>query len=171
MAGRYVEIPASALMGELRAIGASVAKRGGSFVEGCVGQETVVDIFPPGARVQIRIYTSLARGADVARDCGADAVRIVICASGIRDGKPSMYTLEESDKILRTAPAKLSERERVAAFLERLRGRVRDAYVAAVRRPSCPKCARAMATRKTRDKTREFYGCIGYPQCNGAVSK
>lgn len=146
-------------------IGEAVKAKGGSYVFGQQGREVVVDIIPPGGAAMIRVFTSVALGAAEARGCGEDAVRVVVCVAtptGIR-------ALEEPVKILRTAPVKLSEPERVAAFLGRLRSRVRDSYQLARRRPSCPRCARAMARRRARVGGGEFFGCIGYPECTGTV--
>lgn len=165
MAARFVEVPADALMRDLRAIGDAVRAKGGGFVEGVQGREIIVDISPPGGRCMVRVYTSLARGADAARGCGEDAVRIVVCTTSAT----GTHVLEPSQKILRTAPAKMPEHERVVTFLARLRDRVRDAYRHAAKRPSCPSCGRAMARRLTRDKSREFFGCIGYPTCKGTL--
>lgn len=159
MSGRFVAIPADRLLGELRDIGACVTAKGGRFVEGKQGREVVVDVVPPGGRAMVRVYTSLAVGAAEARDCGEDAVRVLV---GV-DMPTKFHTLDASRKILRTAPA--NAEDRVATFLGRLRDAIREAYDTARRAPLCPSCGRAMAKRKTRDGSREFLGCIGYPVC------
>lgn len=159
MSGRFVAIPADRLLGELRAIGASVEAHGGRFIEGKQGREVVVDVVPPGGRAMVRVYTSLAVGATNARECGEDAVRVLV---GV-DMPTKFQPLTSSRKILRTAPADAADR--IAAFLERLRGAIREAYDSARRTPCCHLCGRAMAKRATRDKSREFLGCIGYPEC------
>lgn len=158
---RFVAVPADRLLGELRAIGEKVTARGGSFVEGVQGREVVVDVAPPGGRAMVRVWTSLARGAAEVRDCGDDAVRLVV---GV-DTPERFRPLEESTKILRTAPK--GAEDRVAVFLERLRGAIRDAYGRAKEIPACPDCGRAMALRSTRDGARTFYGCLAYPECKG----
>ena len=161
---RFVEVPADRLLAELRAIGAAVTGKGGRYVEGVHGREVFVDVVPPGGRAMVRVYTSLARGAAEARDCGKDAVRIIV---GV-DTPERFRPLEESRKVLRTAPRGASDR--VAAFLARLRSEIREAYGRALRVPSCPKCGRAMAERTSKDGG-QFYGCIGYPECRGSAPR
>lgn len=161
---RFVAIPADRLLAELREIGALVSGKGGRFVEGVQGREVVVDVVPPGGRAQVRVYTSLARGATEVRDCGDDAVRVVV---GV-DTPERFRPLESGVKILRTAPAKADDR--VGVFLGRLRVALRAAYVRAKDVPPCPVCGRAMALRSTRDKTRKFLSCIGWPECKGSRS-
>lgn len=161
---RFVAVPADRLLAELRDVGAKVTAKGGRFVEGRQGREIVVDVVPPGGRAMVRVYTSLAVGAAEVRDCGDDAVRIVV---GV-DTPERFRALDESRKILRTAPHSVDDR--VAAFLERLREAIRQAYGQARDVPACPLCGRAMALRSTRDGGRQFYGCIGYPECKGTRS-
>lgn len=161
---RFVVVPRDALLGELESIGAAIASRGGSFEVGRSGGEVVVDLVPPGGRAMVRVYSSIAVRAEEARPCGEDAVRVLVCvrvADGIR-------TLEPTTKILRTAP-KGSDAERLAAFLGRVRDRVRDSYRLAVRRPCCPSCGRAMARREAKASGSPFLGCIAYPECRGTA--
>lgn len=160
---RFVAVPADRLLAELREIGALVSGKGGSFTEGRQGREVVVDVVPPGGRAMVRVFTSLAAGAAEVRDCGDDAVRIVV---GV-DTPERFRPIDESRKILRTAPKGADDR--VAVFLERLREAIRQAYRQAKEVPACPACGRAMALRSTRDRTRQFYGCIGYPECKGTM--
>ncbi len=154
---RFVEVPADRLMGELRDIGAKITGSGGRYVEGRQGREVVVDLVPPGGRSMVRVYTSLAIGAAEARDCGEDAVRIVVGVETPERFRP----LEGSQKILRTAPR--GDLDRVGTFLGRLREQLRAAYGRAKAIPACPDCGRAMALRES--KHGEFYGCTGYPEC------
>lgn len=167
---RFVPVPADRLLAELRAIGALVEGKGGRFVEGKWGREVVVDVVPPGGRALVRVFTSLAAGAAEVRDCGDDAVRIVV---GV-DTPERFRPLEESQKILRTAPQGAADR--VAVFLERLREAIRQAYGRARDAPACPRCGRAMAVRSTKPMasgqlgaSRQFYGCIGFPVCRGTM--
>jgi hypothetical protein len=154
-----VEVPADRLLGALRAIGEAVRGKGGSYVEGRMGREIVVDVVPPGGRAMVRVFTSLAIGAEEARGCGEDAVRIVV---GV-DTPERFRPLEEGQKMLRTAP-KAAE-DRVAVFLERLRGEIREAYRRALAIPACHACGRAMALRHRKGGSGSFYGCIGFPVC------
>jgi hypothetical protein len=157
---RFVEVPADRLLGELREIGRRIVGAGGGAFEGVQGREIFFDYFPPGGRSVVRVYTSLARGAEQARDCGEDAVRLVVGALTV-DG--SFRPLEQSQKILRTAPK--ADADRVATFLERLRSHVREAYRRAKAVPACPACGRTMARRES--KHGPFWGCAAYPECKG----
>ena len=152
---RFVEVPADRLLGRLREIGAAVAAKGGTFEEGVQGREVYVDVTPSGSAATVRIYTSLASGAAEARDCGEDAVRLVLLSGG----RP----LRASEKILRTAPRGASDR--VGAFLERLVSRIRLAYADARQVPACDLCGKAMAERTRKADGGRFYGCSGFPTC------
>jgi hypothetical protein len=146
-------------LGELREIGRLVTEGGGRYVEGRQGREVMIDLVPPGGRAQVRVYTSLAVGATEARECGEDAVRLVIGVETPERFRP----LEESQKILRTAPR--DDVDRVGTFLARLRGELREAYQRAKAIPTCPKCGRTMALRLSQHGA--FWGCTGYPECRG----
>jgi len=154
---RYVEVPAARLLPHLRSICESVGAKGGRCAEGRAGLELVFDVGVPHGRAMVRVYTSLAAGADVARPCGEDAVRIVVCV-GTPEG---VRALEESQKVLRTAPQ--GAPDRAGYFLARLTDEIRAAYRRALAVPACPDCGRSMARRY--GKHGEFYGCIGYPKC------
>lgn len=160
MSPRYVEIPADRLLAELRDIGEKVRGSHGSCSEGTSGREVVFDLSPPGGRSLVRVFTSLAVGAGAARDCGKDAVRVVV---GARVGETEFRPLERGTKILRTAPK--AEADRVGAFLARLRENLRAAYLRALKAPACPACGLAMVRRKRKDGSGEFLGCVGYPTC------
>lgn len=170
---RFVEIPADRLIAELEEIGGGVAAVGGSYAWRVQGRERVFDlspVTPAGNRAlpaQIRIYTSLAVGSTVARDCGKDAIRIVVGA--LEDdaddfGPRGVYKfrpVEKATKILRTAPRGVEDR--VGVFLARLRDALRDAYRRARNVQSCPDCSGLMATRK--GSNGPFLGCLNYPRC------
>lgn len=168
---RFVEVPADDLLSELNLIGQKIEGRGGQFTEGVQGREVVYDFYPhtpSGEHVSVRVYTTLTRGADVARDCGEDAIRIVVGATHGHDrrGRPRFHTLAEPRKILRTAP---KEGDRVRTFLDRLVAAIREAYVIAAKAPTCPSCTLPMVERQ--GKNGSFYGCIGYPDCRKTMSK
>lgn len=175
---RYIEVPAEALLAELRSIGDAVVARGGKFEESVQydrkarlsGREIVYEITPPNRPAPapcVRIFTSLARGADAVRACGEDAVRIVIGTHVPTELKSDVFrALDKSRRIYRTAPAG-NDDERVKAFLGRLRQALRDAYVAALKVPMCPACKAPMARRKTKGGGTEFFGCIRFPECRG----
>jgi len=165
---RYVEIPADALLGELAKVTAGVRSKGGKVEERTDGREVVFEITPPERITFVRVYTSLARGADAVRDCGEDAVRLVLGAYIPGLGNiPVFKPLAKSRRIYRTAP-KGSDEERVAAFLERFKEALRDSYRAALHAPTCPSCKLApMAERSTKDGGRKFLGCVRFPECRG----
>lgn len=169
MGSRYIEVPADALMGMLREVGEAVEGAGGSYAEGTQGREVVVDITPkkPNAPF-VRVYTSLAKGRATVRECGEDAIRIVVGHHWIgEDGKERFGPLARSRKFLRTAPKGTPE-ERLAAFLERLKEALRTAYREAQLHPSCPTCGKLMRLRRPKPGGRQFkpfWGCTGYPSC------
>lgn len=156
---RYVQVPADALLHELRLIGAAINQKGGATVEHLAGAEVVFDYTPPGKKSCVRVFTSLADGAQAVRGCGKDAVRIVVGHGTQDDFKP----LEGSQKVLRTAPQNPDESERVDAFVRRLRDILRGAYRRALEVPSCPRCHAPMKRRV--GSRGPFLGCTGYPKC------
>ena len=168
VSSRYVEIPAEALLARLTSIGESVTQRGGVAERGREGREVVFDLSHHQTGVRIRIYTTLTEGADTARDCGTDAIRVVVGTMAQKKGqKYRFHSLVPPRKMLRTAPVDLPEEERVEAFLSRLVQATREAYVSAGRIPTCPKCGGAMAERRVKKTGKNFYGCLFYPHCNG----
>lgn len=158
---RYVAIPAESLYEELDSIGTAVTDKGGEASKTTQGREVVWDLIPPSSVSCVRVYTSLAIGSESVRGCGKDALRIVVGTR--RDGK--FRPLAPSRRIYRTAPNG-PEAERVKSFLARLRVALREAYVTALRVPSCPKCSSAMVLR-TAKGSGEFYGCVSFPECRG----
>lgn len=168
MGTRYIKIPAESLLSELRAVGASVEGRGGKYAEATAGREIVCEITPPNSVSVVRVYTSLAVGADQARDCGEDALRIVVGAT--INGK--WRNALKPRRVFRTAPSKdragwLRQEERVIVFIERMKGHLREAYKAAATAPRCPDCEGPMATRENRAQGNTFLGCMDYPDCKG----
>lgn len=166
MGRRYVEVPSDRLVAELEEIAARVQERGGSAVWGVKGRERTLDLQPASSPARVWLYTSLAAGAGAVRDCGEDAVRIVVGyvaepeTAGDPDEVRRFRPLEGGVRLYRTAPAK---GDRVGAFLERLRGALREAYGRALQVPRCPECRRPMTERKGRRGA--FLGCTGYPKC------
>lgn len=161
---RYVEIPVIAMLQVIATIRRGVERVGGSVVEGLAGREVVFDITPPNATTVVRVYTSFAKGATMLRACDSDAVRIVVGVE--HDGK--WRTLSKPKKMLRTAPTKLPQDERVSAFLNRFLENIRDGYRAAQKGATpCPCCGSPMAVRKSKKTASEFLGCIVFPECRG----
>lgn len=183
---RFVDVPADRLLGELGAIGNAVIKKDGRYVLSRHGSELVVDVMPPNGVAMVRIYTSLAAHASHVRGCGEDAVRMFVCWPKTELPAPvpvggdvlpvlaqqsvHVIPLEESQKILRTAPQGASDR--VAVFLARLRDEVRAAYARALAVPRCPVCEKLpLKLRSTRDGKRRFFGCVGFPACRGTMNE
>lgn len=156
---RFVEVPSDALFARLEECGRGVEARGGSFRWTVQGRERIFEMTPPKSPTRIRVFTSVAVGSGSVRDCGKDAVRIVV---GILDGERFKPT-EKGTKILRTAPQGLAHADRVERFLDRLVGALRDAYGRALAVKACPDCGSPMALRS--GKFGEFYGCTAYPRC------
>lgn len=158
---RFVEVPSDRFQETLDAIGTAVVAKGGTAVWTTSGRERVWELRLPqrsSAFVRmIRVFTSMAVGADVARDCGEDAVRVVVGFESERGFKP----VEKGQKVLRTAPQGAADRAGV--FLERLRDNLRAAYTRAGQIRPCPSCGRPMAERA--GKTGSFMGCTGFPEC------
>lgn len=164
---RYVAITAAVLLGALRSIGEKIAAVGGTVREGLQGREVVFDLTPPGSPAFVRIYTSLANGAADVRDCGEDAVRLVIMATVDERDKP----LSQSQRIYRTAPQGLTEEGRQAAFVTRLTDALREKYREARTIPRCPDCGAPLALREPKKEGRQFapfLGCVRYPKCSGS---
>lgn len=173
---RFVEIPAEALLTELRSIAAAIKAKGGHAEQGQHGREIVFNFVPPPQsnfvppqnRATVRVYTTLAAGADVARDCGEDAVRLLV---GVQQGQ-RFKSIDKPRKMLRTAPqGGMEQHERVRAFLDRLTEALRQAYATAAKVPLCPHCNSVMAVRKAKRDNREFYGCLNFPECRGTRPK
>ncbi len=167
---RYIEVPADKLLGLFGEIGGKVTDAGGQLHEGVEGREVVIDLYPAGSRAAVRVYTSLARGAGAVRGCGEDAVRLVVGYQGKdKSGKPRFWPLQKGPRIYRTAPTKLPEDERVALFLERLKGAVRKSYGMARDWRRCQACGAPMSTRENRQTKSKFWGCTAYPDCRATA--
>jgi hypothetical protein len=159
---RYIEVPATKILAEMRAIGGAIQDKGGKCDEGLSGQEIHFDFTPPNRQTVVRVYTSLGIGHLAVRECGKDAVRIVVGAARNSRFRP----LGTQRRIYRTAIQGTYEK-RVAAFLKRLRDAIRECYRIALQFPCCPVCNAPMALRSNKKSGHKFYGCVGYPECKG----
>lgn len=169
MGKRFVDVPSAVLLEKLNEVGDLIKGRDGSYAEGVQGREVYYDFFPHNPRVagvHIRVYTTVTRGAGSVRDCGEDAIRVVVGA--MAGGK--FRSLVKPRKVLRTAPARETEEERVQIFLDRLVEIIREAYREARNVPECAQCGLPMAVRE-RKTGGEFYGCVGFPNCRGTANK
>jgi hypothetical protein len=153
---RFVAIPAERLVAELEYCGKKTQEIGGSYSWSLANHEKLFELRIPKKRSVIRVYTSLAEGEDNVRDCGQDAVRIVIGIYIDGDFRP----VRKSITIKRTASTKASDR--VGEFLGRLRENLRDAFMDAQKIKKC-KCGSFMVERQ--GSYGAFYGCISYPRC------
>lgn len=166
---RFVSVPTHRLEELLEDVGERVRARGGSFLWTSQGRERVFELTPHASPVptRIRIFTSVAVGESAARDCGKDAIRIVVGrvqgADPDRGANGVFRPLEKGTKILRTAPQGIPEAHRIEKFVERLKGAIRDAYVRARAVKACPTCGSPMARRK--GSNGPFLGCSSYPKC------
>ena len=111
----------------------------------------------------VRVYSSVFGGST--RDVGEDAIRVLVINNETR--RPVRLHGEKKGskvgkRINRTAPNGISEDERVAALLGRVRDRCAEMW-ALVRDNKCPECGSVMALRK--GKHGEFKGCTNYPEC------
>lgn len=165
---RFVEVPADRLVSTLEGVGERVKAAGGAFEWRIQGKERVFDLRPWTAEVGVvRVFTSLANGATVARDCGKDAVRVCVGALEAESddfgstGRIKFRPLESGQKILRTAPQ--GAEDRVGVFLDRLVAELREAFKRARMIRKCPACGKPMARRES--KHGPFMGCTGYPAC------
>lgn len=162
MGTRFVSVPADSLLDRLGLIANKIENHGGQVRRTRQGREIVWEFQPRNRTAFVRVYTTLAVGGSEVRDCGKDAVRIVVGATVGDRFKP----LAPPRKMLRTAPKMDTEQARVESFLDRLEGALRESYTFAVRDlPTCPQCNSVMARRK--GKHGDFFGCVTFPECRG----
>jgi hypothetical protein len=167
---RFVLVPSDRFMEMLRDIGSKVRDKGGTMTEEVHGDETVVNIRPPRKNTIVRVYTSIAQGRRAVRECGDDAVRVVVGYMVESKRMEKIFVFKPITKgrsIYRTAPTKLPEEERVATFLNRLRDAIRESYAEASKWTSCQHCNSPMTLRANKSTGNSFYGCTGYPVCLG----
>lgn len=160
MARRFVDVPASAIEALMNTVTKGIANIGGTTRWITRGNERVFEVVLPGSdfRRAFHVYTTLAVGASQARARGQDAVRIVV---GTINAKGGLWPTQDSRRILRTAPAGIPP-ARVAAFLSRLDGAMRDACESAEAIKAC-ECGAPMRLRT--GPTGSFYGCTTFPRC------
>lgn len=159
--GTFLEVPSAALISELNLIGEAVVAAGGAyFALSNKGHEFAFVLQPPRSRAQVRIYTSVARGATVARARGKDAIRIFW---GFEPSEGRFKPLSATTRVFRTAPRLPTPQGRLEAFLKRFRDTIRTVYKAALRSPRCALCQAPMVRREGRNGP--FWGCAAYPAC------
>lgn len=153
MTSRYVEIKHDEMAEVLESIGFSNVD-----VKGCVEfvwerqvEDTAGNEFP----YAVRVYSSVDKRTYITRDCGADAIRVVLMdldtgrALKLKSGKG-----KAGQRIYRTKNA-----------LPTLKERCREYFIKVIR-DGCPKCGAVMAERS--GKNGNFMGCTKFPKCNGS---
>ncbi len=113
---RFVQVPAAAIRERLAAAGFRLvpATRGEEVYERPHGRDP---------RYIVKVYSSIQRGGDVARDCGEDAIRVV-----------AVFTDSAHYWPARTVPifkaTRVHRSGSVEAVLDRMIERAREAYTA-----------------------------------------
>lgn len=152
MASRYTEIDHSDMADTLEGIGFEPANQ-----PGCVEyiwQREVVSTSGKKFPYAVRVYSSVDKRTGRTRDCGTDAIRVVLMdlesgrALKLKGGKG-----KAGQRIYRTKNA-------LPTLVERCRE-----YFGKVIHDGCPKCGSVMAERA--GKNGKFLGCTKYPVCNG----
>jgi hypothetical protein len=145
----------------LRRIGRKIEKAGGGYGEMLVGQEKVITYYlPKPHKTNVKIFTSINSNGEI-RDCGEDAIRIVV-GTALED----RFVPFSTTRIFRTAPQG-TEEQREKAFLNRITEKLRSAYKEALSIPTCPKCQNPMKKRepKRNQNFKPFWGCVQFPEC------
>jgi hypothetical protein len=110
VSARFVEVPADAIRQRLAAAGFRL-------LPNTRGEEVYERPHDRDPQYTIKIYSSIQRGAQGARGCGADAIRAVALLT-VKSGK--VYPIFKSSRVYRTGS--------VDAVLDRMIERARDAY-------------------------------------------
>ena len=95
--------------------------------------------------ISMRVYTSVESG--VVRDCGEDAIRIVLCS---KNAVGEIKVIGTSKRVNRTQNWRERLQERIESWEEMLG-------------PPCAKCGAKTVERK--GKFGKFWGCTNYPNC------
>jgi hypothetical protein len=117
VSARFVQVPAAAIRSRLAAAGFRP-------VDSKLGTEEVYErAHDRDPRYAVRVYSSLTRGADGARDCGQDAIRIVALFTDSQFHWPARVTpVFKATRVHRTGT--------VDGVLDRMIERAREAYAA-----------------------------------------
>lgn len=152
MKSRYVEINHTAMSAHLENMGFSLLN-----LTGCVEfvwQRNVETKSGKKFHYAVRVYSSVDKRTGVTRECGSDAIRVVLMdletgsAMKLKSGKG-----KAGQRIYRTKNA-----------LPNLKDRCRE-YFRKVIHEGCPECGAVMAERG--GKYGKFMGCTKYPECTG----
>lgn len=144
MAGtRYREITRTAFTDQMAAMGF-----GEVVVRGCAEHvyERQIDKGPNPNRFAIRIFSSVHRGTGVTRECGGDAIRVLLMDTVL--DRPVLDW-----RVYRTESA-----------LENTKTRAREAWVYVAKAPENHCSCGALMVERT-SKHGPFMGCTNYPIC------
>ena len=152
MKSRYVEIKYDKMAQTLEDIGFSAVN-----VSGCVEyvwERQVEDTAGKEFPYTVRVYSSVDKRTNTTRDCGADAIRVVLM--DLETGRAMK---------LKTGKGKAGQRiYRTKSALINLKARCREYFVKVIQ-DGCPECGAVMAERA--GKFGNFLGCTKFPACKG----
>jgi hypothetical protein len=112
----FVQVPASAIRERLAAAGFRLLPATG-------GEEVYERAHNRDTRYTVKVYSSIRRGAEEARDCGEDAIRVVALVTDSRFHWPPRVTpIFKATRVHRTGT--------VEKVLDRMIERAREAYAA-----------------------------------------
>lgn len=116
MSARFVQVPASAIRQRLAAAGFHL-------LLAMSGEEVYERAHDRDARYTVKVYSSIQRGAEEARECGTDAIRVVALFSDAKfQWPPRVSPIFKATRVHRTGS--------VEAVLDRMVERAREAYAA-----------------------------------------
>jgi len=123
---RFVEVPASAIRERL-------AGAGFRLLPGARGEEVYERAHDRDGRYSVKVYSSVQRGEEGARECGADAIRVVAL---LTTPQGAVYPIFKSARVYRTGT--------VQGVLDRMIERAREAYA------TCNEHRRKMSNAKSK---------------------
>jgi len=111
-----------------------------------------------GPHLAIRWYTSVVEKDGLARGCGKDAMRVGIVKSPTSKNERVIFALTRV--------------HRTPGWQDRVKDRIKTAYLLVRDGPKCPACKARMTPKAARSKDRKkvlrlFWSCSRYPDCKG----
>lgn len=106
----------------------------------------------------IRVYSSVDVRTGVTRDCGDDAIRVVMVEQATGKARKIM-----GEKANASTGTRINRTKNAMVNLEK---RVRQ-YMLMGTFYRCPKCEGLMAVRENKGNGEKFLGCLEYPECKG----
>jgi len=107
-----------------------------------------------GHQLSLRVFTGIDAGTDESRECGADAVRVML------------FTRTEQGTILRVCGC--GRVNRIKTWKKNLGKRLRD-FAMLFPGHTCPSCSAIM--RRVEGKFGTFWGCTNYPKCRHTLNE